>query len=52
MGNEGFGVDPKILKISDKIVNIDQTLYLNRPMIFPYTLIDSLNVNSATSILI
>ncbi|EAS05046.2 TrmH family RNA methyltransferase (macronuclear) [Tetrahymena thermophila SB210] len=52
MGNEGNGVDPKILKVSDKIVSIDQTLYLNRPMVFPYTLIDSLNVNSATSILI
>ncbi|KAL4460584.1 hypothetical protein ABPG73_010505 [Tetrahymena malaccensis] len=52
MGNEGNGVDPKILKVSDKIVSIDQILYLNRPMVFPYTLIDSLNVNSATSILI
>ncbi|KAL4473977.1 hypothetical protein ABPG72_000339 [Tetrahymena utriculariae] len=52
MGNEGNGVDPKILKVSDKIVSIDQTLYLNRPMVFPYTLVDSLNVNSATSILI
>lgn len=52
MGSEGSGVDAQIQRLSDKIIHIDQHVYSTRAAIFPNTLLDSLNVSAATSILL
>ncbi|EGR33282.1 rRNA methyltransferase 1, putative [Ichthyophthirius multifiliis] len=52
LGSEGSGVNKELSNQADKILYINQSIYFEKPIVFPNTLVDSLNVNSAASIII
>jgi len=48
-GSEGKGINYHFLKLAEKSIYLDHNSFNDPPLVFPETLIDSLNVNAAVS---